>query len=62
MLGETLLVLREMTSPKDKDAVAVLIDETIVGHVPNIAPSMSQFLKRDVNMAFAKVTGVKINR
>ena len=57
MLGETLLVLREMTNPKDKDAVAVLIDETIAGHVPNIAPSMSQFLKRDVNMAFAKVTG-----
>ena len=63
VLGETLLVLRETTNPKDKNAVAVLIEETIVGHVPyNIASSMSRFLKRDVNMAFAKVTGGKINR
>ena len=63
MLGKTLLVLRETTNPKDKNAADVLIEETIIGHVPyNIAPSMSRFLKRDVNMAFAKVTGRKINR
>ena len=63
MLGETLLVLRETTNPKDKSAVTVLIEETIVGHVPyNNVPSMSRFLKRDVNMAIAKVTGGKMNR
>ena len=28
----------------------------------NIAPYMSRFLKRDVNIAYAKVTGEKINR
>ena len=54
---------RETTNPKDKNAVAVHIEETIVGHVPyNIAPYMSRFLKRDVNIAYAKVTGGKINR
>ena len=63
VLGETLLVLRETTNPKDENAVGVLIEETIVRHVPyDIAPSMSRFLKRDVNMAIAKVTGGKINR
>ena len=49
VLGETLLVLRETTNPKDKNAVAVLIEETIVGHVPyNIPPSMSRFLNQSV--------------
>ena len=63
VLGETLSVEREMTKPKDKNAVAVHIEETIVGHVPyNIAPYMSRFLKRDVNIAYAKVTWGKINR
>ena len=63
MLGETLSVKRETTNPKDKNAVAVHIEETIVGHVPyNIAPYMYRFLKRDVNIAYAKVTGGKINR
>ena len=63
VLGETLSVKRETTNPKDKNAVAVHIEETIVGHVPyNIAPYMSRFLKRDVNIAYAKVTGGKINR
>ena len=63
VLGETLSLKRETTNPKDKNAVAVQIEETIVGHVPyNIAPYMSRFLKRDVNIAYAKVTGEKIYR
>ena len=33
VLGETLLLLRKTTNPKDKNAVAVLIEETIVRHV-----------------------------
>ena len=54
-------VKRETTNPKDKNAVAVHIEETIVGHVPyNIAPYMSRFLKRNVNIAYAKVTGEKL--
>ena len=35
----------------------------MVGHVPfNSLPSISLFLKRDTNKAFAKVVGEKVNR
>ena len=35
----------------------------VVGHVPyNLAQIFSHFLKRDVNKAFAEVTGTKVNR
>ena len=40
-------------------------DIVIVGHVPrNLSPSLFQFLLRlrDVNKAFAEVTGQKVNR
>ena len=34
-----------------------------MGHIPyNIAPRLSQFLKRDVNKGFAEVTGEKLNK
>ena len=49
---------REPTNPKDKNAVAVYEEDSIVGHVPyNLAPYLSRFLARDVNKAFAEVTG-----
>ena len=45
---------------KDWHAVAIFKEDAVVGHVPyNIAP---QFLRRDVNKAFAEVTGEKVNR
>ena len=63
VLGQTLLVKREPTNNKDKNAVAVYLEDVVVGHVPhNIAPRFSQFLLRDVNKASAEVTGQKINR
>ena len=35
----------------------------MVGHVPfNLAPSISLFLRRDINETFAKVVGEKVNR
>ena len=35
----------------------------VLGHVPfNLASSISKFLKRDINKAFAKVVGQGINR
>ena len=35
----------------------------VVGHVPfNLAPIISLFLRRNVNKAFARVTGGKVNR
>ena len=38
------------TNNKDKNAVAVYLEDVVAGHVPhNIAPRFSQFLLRDVN-------------
>ena len=63
VVGQTLLVKREPTNSKDKNAVGVFFEDVVVGHVPhNLAPRFSQFLQRDVNKAFAEVTGQKINR
>ena len=60
--GEALLVRWEPTNPLDKHAVAVY-KEDIVGHVPyNLAPRLSQFLKRECNKAFAEITVAKVNR
>ena len=62
-VGESLLVKPEPTNPNNKKAVAVLKDATIVGHVPkNLAPRLFLFLRRDVNKAFAEVTGERVNR
>ena len=59
VLGQTLLLKRDLTNNKDKNAVAVYLE---AGHVPhNIAQGFSQFLLRDVNKAFAEVTEQKIN-
>ena len=56
VLGQTLLVKREPINNKDKNAVAVYLEDVLAGHVPhNIAPGLSQFLLRDVNKAFAEV-------
>lgn len=61
--GQTLLLKREPTNVKDKDAVGVFLEDQIVGHVPhNLALYFSQFLRRDFNKAFVEVTGPKINR
>lgn len=61
--GQTLLLRREPANSKDINAVGVYLDDVIVGHVPhNLAPRFSQFLRRDVNKAFAEVTGGKVNR
>ena len=60
--GEILLLKREPTNSKDKHAVAVYKDDVTVGHVPyNISASLSAFLRRDLNKAFAEVTGGKVN-
>ena len=53
--GEHLNLIREPENIKDKYAVSVLKDGLIVGHVPyNLAPRISQFLKRDINKAFCR--------
>ena len=61
--GQTLLVRREPTNSKDKNAVSVYLEDMIVGHVPqNLAARLSLFLRRDMNKAFAEVKGDRINR
>ena len=62
-IGEVLLVKPEPTNEKDSNAVAVLKEDSIVGHVPrNLSPRLFHFLRRDVNNTFAEVTGQKVNR
>ena len=59
--GEILRLITESTNSVKSNTVAVMKGQ-IVGHVPfNLAPVMSLFLRRDVNKAFAKVTGGKVN-
>ena len=61
--GERLNLIREPDNIKDKYAVSVMKDGLVVGHVPyNLAPRISQFLKRDINKAFAEVKSKPINR
>ena len=61
--GEVLLVKREPTNCIDPNAVAVCKEDIVVGHVPNsVAKTLSQFLRRDFNKAFAEITGDKVNR
>ena len=61
--GEMLILKREPMNVTDRNAVAVFKEEQVVGHVPfNLAPSISQFLRREINKAFAEVIGGKVNR
>ena len=61
--GDVLQLAREPTNATDKLAVAVIKNGDVVGHVPyNLAPTLSQFLKRDFNKAMAEVTGDRVNR
>ena len=61
--GEILLrLIPESTNSVNSNTVAVMKGR-IVGHVPfNLALVISLFLRRDVNKAFARVTGGKVNR
>ena len=43
--------------------MALYKDDAVVGHVlNNLAPYLSRFLARDVNKAFAEVTGERVNQ
>ncbi len=53
--GEILLAKPELSNVRDKSAVAVFQDGSIVGHVPiNMAPILYQFLRKEVNKAFVE--------
>ena len=59
MIGQVLLVKREPTNPKDKNAVDFYKEDSI--DIYNL-PYLSRFLARDVNKTFAEVIGEKVNR
>ena len=54
--GERLNLIREPDNINDKYAVSVMKDDLVVGDVPyNLAPKISQFLKRDINKALLRI-------
>ena len=62
-VGDVLRLQRETINIKDKLAVAVMNQSTVVGHVLyNTAPAVSHFLKRSTNKATVRVTGAAVNR
>ena len=63
VVGQALRLKREPANAHDVHAVAIYHESQVVGHVPyNLAPTVSAFLRRDVNKGFAEVTGDKLNR
>ena len=61
--GEVLQLKRDSDHRADKSAIAVMKNDTIVGHVPyNLASIYSQFLKQDFNKASVEITGERVNR
>ncbi len=62
-VGEQLPLEREPTNPRDRFAVAVVKDGSIIGHLPfNLAPIVSSFLTRSFNSGMTEVSGSKVNR
>ena len=60
---EILRLIPEPANSGDRNAVAVMKEGRVIAHVPfNLAPIISLFLRRDVNKAFARVPGGKVNR
>ncbi len=63
VVGQILLVKREPANPVDSNAVAVYLEDSVVGHIPfNLASYIFHFLSRESNKAFAEVIGGKVNR
>ena len=60
---EVLPLRRKPENEVHDDAVAIMKDGQVVGHVPfNLTRPISQFLQRDVNVGFVEVTSEKANR
>ena len=63
MIGQVLLLKRESKNEHDRNAVSATTSSgEIVGHVPyNLAPIMSQFLRRDINKGTTEISGKRVN-
>ena len=63
IVGESLDCKREPLNVKDANAVAVMRDGKVVGHVPlSFSRYISQFLLIDSSSASCEVTGKRLNR
>ena len=63
MIDQVLPCTQEPENPEDKNAVALMNKEKIVGHVPkNISVWMAMFLKLKHSSIASRVTGGKVNR
>ena len=64
MIGQVLHLKREPDHCKDKYAVAIVLEDCVVGHILyNLAKCVSQFLSSNANKGFARVANrQKINR
>ena len=63
VVGEQLVVRRELDNNHDQYAVAVIKDGEVVGHVPQAKSRLiSFFLGYDGNVCFCEVTGARLNR
>ena len=62
-VGDVLLLQRDPLNEKDRNAVAIVRDGSVVGHVPfNLAPLFSHFLRRELNKGTVRITGSRVNR
>ncbi len=62
-IGEVLPLKKEEANPHDRFAVAVILDGSVVGHLPfNVAPVVSYFLGIEGNAGQAEIIGVRVNR
>ena len=64
-VGIVLRLEREPTNSKDRNAVSVMDprERKVVGHIPfNLAPIVSNVLRRSVNKGTVEVTGQQVNR
>lgn len=62
-VGESLNCVREPLNEKDKNAVAVMRDDKVVGHVPlSYSRCVSQFLEISSSTVTCKVTGKRVTR
>ena len=62
VIDQVLPCIQEPENPEDKNAVALMNKEKIVGHVPkNISVWMAMFLKLKSSSIASRVTGGKVN-
>ena len=56
MIGQVLCLKREPDHCKDKYAVAIVLEDYVVGHIlyKKLAKCVSQFLSSDANKGFCK--------